>query len=132
MKTKNFLTALMLICFSATTWAQGITFLPEGATFQQAIDEAKRSQKKIFLDCYASWCGPCKQLAPIIEELSNEYEGRIAVGKCDIEEADDLTAEYGIRNVPTVIFIKNGQVVDKFVGSKSKGDVQAKFEALLG
>ena len=66
------------------------------------------------------------------KELSNEYEGRIAVGKCDIEEADDLTAEYGIRNVPTVIFIKNGQVVDKFVGSKSKGDVQAKFEALLG
>ena len=86
----------------------------------------------IVLDFSATWCGPCKQLAPIIDELSKEYEGRIAVGKCDIEEADDLTAEYGIRNVPTVIFIKNGQVVDKFVGSKSKGDVQAKFEALLG
>ena len=86
----------------------------------------------IVLDFSATWCGPCKQLAPIIDELSNEYAGRIAVGKCDIEEADDLTAEYGIRNVPTVIFIKNGQVVDKFVGSKSKGDVQAKFEALLG
>lgn len=86
----------------------------------------------IVLDFSATWCGPCKQLAPIIDELSQEYEGRIAVGKCDIEEADDLTAEYGIRNVPTVIFIKNGQIVDKFVGSKSKGDVQAKFEALLG
>ena len=85
----------------------------------------------IVLDFSATWCGPCKQLAPIIDELSKEYEGRIAVGKCDIEEADDLTAEYGIRNVPTVIFIKNGQIVDKFVGSKSKGDVQAKFEALL-
>ena len=80
----------------------------------------------------ATWCGPCKQLAPIIEELSKEYEGRIAVGKCDIEEADDLTAEYGIRNVPTVIVIKDGKIVDKFVGSKSKGDVQAKFEALIG
>ena len=80
----------------------------------------------------AAWCGPCKQLAPIIDELSKEYEGRIAVGKCDIEEADDLTMEYGIRNVPTVIFIKDGKIVDKFVGSKSKGDVQAKFEALLG
>ena len=86
----------------------------------------------IVLDFSATWCGPCKQLAPIIDELSKEYEGRIAVGKCDIEEADDLTAEYGIRNVPTVIFIKNGQIVDKFVGSKSKGDVQAKFESLLG
>ena len=98
-------------------------------------DNAKEfmaTELPIVLDFSATWCGPCKQLAPIIEDLSNEYEGRIAVGKCDIEEADDLTAEYGIRNVPTVIFIKNGQVVDKFVGSKSKGDVQAKFEALLG
>ena len=98
-------------------------------------DNAKEfmaTELPIVLDFSATWCGPCKQLAPIIEELSNEYEGCIAVGKCDIEEADDLTAEYGIRNVPTVIFIKNGQVVDKFVGSKSKGDVQAKFEALLG
>ena len=98
-------------------------------------DNAKEfmaTELPIVLDFSAPWCGPCKQLAPIIDELSNEYAGRIAVGKCDIEEADDLTAEYGIRNVPTVIFIKNGQVVDKFVGSKSKGDVQAKFEALLG
>ena len=98
-------------------------------------DNAKEfmaTELPIVLDFSATWCGPCKQLAPIIDELSKEYEGRIAVGKCDIEEADDLTAEYGIRNVPTVIFIKNGQVVDKFVGSKSNGDVQAKFEALLG
>ena len=98
-------------------------------------DNAKEfmaTELPIVLDFSATWCGPCKQLAPIIDELSNEYAGRIAVGKCDIEEADDLTAECGIRNVPTVIFIKNGQVVDKFVGSKSKGDVQAKFEALLG
>ena len=98
-------------------------------------DNAKEfmaTELPIVLDFSATWCGPCKQLAPIIDELSKEYDGRIAVGKCDIEEADDLTAEYGIRNVPTEIFIKNGQVVDKFVGSKSKGDVQAKFEALLG
>ena len=97
-------------------------------------DNAKEfmaTELPIVLDFSATWCGPCKQLAPLIEELAKEYEGRIAVGKCDIEEADDLTAEYGIRNVPTVIFIKNGQIVDKFVGSKSKGDVQARFEALL-
>lgn len=96
------------------------------------VKEFMATELPIVLDFSATWCGPCKQLAPIIDELSQEYEGRIAVGKCDIEEADDLTAEYGIRNVPTVIFIKNGQIVDKFVGSKSKGDVQAKFEALLG
>ena len=93
--------------------------------------EFMATELPIVLDFSAAWCGPCKQLAPIIEELSEEYAGRIAVGKCDIEEADDLTIEYGIRNVPTVLFINDGKVVDRFVGSKSKGDVQAKFEALL-
>ncbi|MBQ2779272.1 MAG: thioredoxin [Bacteroidaceae bacterium] len=85
----------------------------------------------IVIDFSATWCGPCRQLAPIIDELAKEYDGRIAVGKCDIEEAVELTDEYNIRNVPTVLFIKNGQVVNKFVGSKSKGDVQKLFEALL-
>ena len=93
--------------------------------------EFMATELPIVLDFGAAWCGPCKQLAPIIDELSEEYAGRIAVGKCDIEEADDLTMEYGIRNVPTVIFIKNGQIVERFVGYKSKSDVQAKFEALL-
>ena len=90
-----------------------------------------RGERPALIDFYAPWCGPCKSLSPVLDELAKEYEGRIAVAKCDIEEADDLTMEYGIRNVPTVIFIKDGKVVDKFVGSKSKGEVQAKFEALL-
>ncbi|MBR5892715.1 MAG: thioredoxin [Bacteroidaceae bacterium] len=85
----------------------------------------------IVIDFSATWCGPCRQLAPVIDELAKEYDGRIAVGKCDIEEAADLTDEYNIRNVPTVIFIKNGEVVNKFVGSKSKADVQKLFEELL-
>ena len=93
--------------------------------------EFMATELPIVLDFGAAWCGPCKQLAPIIDELSEEYAGRIAVGKCDIEEADDLTMEYGIRNVPTVIFIKDGKIVDRFVGSKSKGDVKAFFEKLL-
>ena len=95
------------------------------------FNEVINTEKKILIDFFATWCGPCRMVAPIIDELSEEYAGRIAVGKCDIEEADDLTMEYGIRNVPTVLFIKDGKVVDRFVGSKSKGDVQAKFEALL-
>lgn len=94
--------------------------------------EFMASELPIVIDFSATWCGPCRQLAPIIEELAKEYDGRIAVGKCDIEEAVDLTDEYGIRNIPTVLFIKNGEVVDKFVGSKSKAEVQKKFEALLG
>lgn len=95
------------------------------------VKEFMATELPIVLDFSAAWCGPCKQLAPIIDELSKEYEGRIAVGKCDIEEADELTMEYGIRNVPTVIFIKNGQIVDKFVGSKPKSEVQARFEDIL-
>lgn len=94
--------------------------------------EFMASELPIVIDFSATWCGPCRQLAPIIEELAKEYDGRIAVGKCDIEEAVELTDEYGIRNIPTVLFIKNGQVIDKFVGSKSKAEVQQKFEALLG
>ena len=97
-------------------------------------DNAKEfmaTELPIVLDFSAAWCGPCKQLAPIIDELSNEYAGRIAGGKCDIEEADDLKMEYGIRNVPTVLFIKNGEVVDKFVGSMPKASIKEKFEKLL-
>ncbi len=86
----------------------------------------------IVIDFSATWCGPCRQLAPIIDELAKEYDGRIAVGKCDIEDAVELTDEYNIRNVPTVLFIKDGKIVDKFVGSKSKADVQKMFDALLG
>ena len=63
MKTRFLLTTLLFACISVATWAQGITFLPEGATFQQAVEQAKSSKKKIFLDCYTSWCGPCKQMA---------------------------------------------------------------------
>lgn len=94
--------------------------------------EFMASELPIVIDFSATWCGPCRQLAPIIDELAKEYDGRIAVGKCDIEEAVELTEEYGIRNIPTVLFIKNGQIVDKFVGSKSKADVQQRFENLLG
>lgn len=94
--------------------------------------EFMATELPIVLDFSATWCGPCRQIAPIIDELAKEYDGRIAVGKCDIEEASELTEEYGIRNIPTVLFIKDGKVVDKFVGSKSKADIQAKFESLLG
>ena len=70
-------------------------------------------------------------LAPIIEELSKEYEGRITVGKCDVEENEDLAAEFGIRNIPTILFFKNGEVVDKVVGAVAKAKIEEKMNALL-
>lgn len=85
----------------------------------------------IVLDFSATWCGPCKKIAPIIEELAGEYDGRVIVGKCDVDENDGLTSKFGIRNVPTVLFIKNGEVVDKNVGAAPKSDFVAKIEAML-
>lgn len=85
----------------------------------------------IVLDFSATWCGPCKKIAPIIEELAGEYDGRVIVGKCDVDENEVLTSKYGVRNIPTVLFIKNGEVVDKNVGAAPKSEFVAKIEALL-
>lgn len=83
------------------------------------------------IDFSAAWCGPCKKIAPIIEELTDEYAGKVVIGKCDVDENDDLTAKFGIRNVPTVLFIKNGEVVDKHVGAATKSTFEEKINALL-
>ncbi|EJX01811.1 thioredoxin [gut metagenome] len=95
------------------------------------IAEIMATGLPVVIDFSATWCGPCKKIAPIIEELAGEYEGRVVIGKCDVDENDELTAKYGIRNVPTVLFIKGGEVVDKHVGAAAKSDFVQKVEALL-
>ena len=85
----------------------------------------------LVVDFWATWCGPCRMVAPIIEELAGTYDGQIVVGKCDVEENDDLAAEFGIRNIPTILFFKGGQLVDKIVGAQPKAKLQEKFESLL-
>ena len=74
---------------------------------------------------------PCKMVGPIIDELATEYEGKVIIGKCDVDENGDVAAEYGIRNIPTVLFFKNGELVDKQVGSAPKSAYVAKIEAIL-
>lgn len=91
----------------------------------------KNGQLPFVIDFWATWCGPCRMLAPIIAELAKEYEGKVVVGKCDVEENEDLAQEFGIRNIPTVLFFKGGEMVDKVVGAVSKAKLDEKFQALL-
>ena len=95
------------------------------------FESYKNGDLPLVVDLWATWCGPCRMIAPIVIELANEYDGRIVVGKCDVEENDDLTIEFGVRNIPTILFFKDGQLVDKHVGAITKGDLQQKFDALL-
>ena len=93
--------------------------------------ELKAGNLPLVVDFWATWCGPCRMVAPIIEELAAQYDGKIVVGKCDVEDNEELAAEFGIRNIPTILFFKNGEVVDKLIGAQSKGKFEEKFEALL-
>ena len=89
-----------------------------------------KGQKPLVVDFWATWCGPCRMVAPIISEMAEKYDGKVVVGKCDVEESEELAANFGIRNIPTVLFFKNGEVVDKLVGAVSKQKFEEKFEAL--
>jgi thioredoxin 1 len=83
------------------------------------------------VDLWAEWCGPCRMVGPIIEEIAKEYEGRAIVGKLDVDSNPNTTSRYGIRNIPTILFFKNGELVDKQVGAVPKNILVAKLEALL-
>ncbi len=91
----------------------------------------KNGALPLVVDFWAEWCGPCKMISPIISELANEYDGKIVVGKCNVEENEGIAAEFGIRNIPTLLFFKNDQLVDKFVGAANKAKLKEKFEANL-
>ncbi len=98
---------------------------------KENYQEIISSEKPVVIDFWAEWCGPCRMVAPIIDELAAEYEGRVVIGKCDVEENADITMKYGVRNIPTIIFLKGGELVDKQVGAASKDALKAKIEKLL-
>lgn len=95
------------------------------------FEELLSSNKVVVADFWATWCGPCKAMGPSIDELSAEYEGQALIGKVDVEENNDLAEKYAIRSVPTLIFFKDGEMVDKVVGLQPKAAIEAKIKDLL-
>jgi thioredoxin 1 len=93
--------------------------------------ELLESGKPVVIDFWAPWCGPCRSIAPIVEELATAYEDRAVIGKYNVDDGDELSVEYGIRNIPTLLFFKDGQMVDKHVGTITRDALAAKIDALL-
>ncbi len=85
------------------------------------FDELVKSGQPVLVDFWATWCGPCRAIAPIVEEIAVEYEGKALIAKCDVDNSGDIATRFGIRNIPTLLYFKNGEVVDKLVGANAKG-----------
>ena len=98
------------------------------ANFEELV---VNSDKPVMIDFWAVWCGPCRMIAPIVEEMSGEYEGKAVIGKVDVDSNPGVAQKYGIRNIPTVLFVKNGEIADKQVGAVPKQVLTAKLDALL-
>ena len=89
------------------------------------------SGKAVVVDFWATWCGPCQRVAPIVEQLADEYDGKVLIGKYNVDEGVTVAAQYGIRSIPTLLFFKGGQLVDRHVGAASKAVLEAKLQKLL-
>ena len=97
------------------------------------FEEVKTSagEKPLVIDFWATWCGPCRMIAPIVDEMAEKYADQVIIGKCNVDESSDLPMKYGIRNIPTLLFFKNGDLVDKSVGALSKPELEEKIKALI-
>ena len=98
------------------------------ANFEQ---EVTKSELPVLIDFWAVWCGPCKMIAPFVEELAGEYEGKIKIGKVDVDSNPQISMNYGIRSIPTLLIFKDGKVVDQIIGAVPKQAIAAKLDSQL-
>jgi thioredoxin 1 len=98
------------------------------ANFEELV---KNSDKPVLVDFWAEWCGPCKMIGPLVEELAGEYEGRAVVGKVNVDENPNISMEFGIRSIPTLLVFKGGQIVDRHVGTAPKDVLAKKLDAQI-
>lgn len=93
--------------------------------------ELIESGQPLVIDFWATWCGPCMRLAPIIDQLATQYEGKVLIGKYNVDEESDMSTEFGIRSIPTLLFFKDGELKGQLIGGSSKSEVEAKINELL-
>jgi len=96
------------------------------------FDEIINTDKPVLVDFWAEWCGPCKMIGPVVEELANDYDGKAVIGKVDVDSNPNTSAKFGIRSIPTLLVLKNGQIVEKQVGAVPKSVLAQKIDAHLG